>query len=111
MVIKNRLLILTVFIMIASSGCGLLYTNTTRTLSRDFDHTPIGSKKCTISSYKINVPLFPLTTSRVSAEWDTERISKASKKAGIQKIYYTDVKVVDILLSTLRRQTIVIYGD
>ena len=100
-----------VWIVVVSSGCGLLYTHTTRALSRDFDHTPIGSKKCTISSYKINVPLLPLTTSRVSAEWDTELISEASKKAGIQKIYYTDVEVVDILLSTLRRQTIIIYGD
>lgn len=109
--IKNWLLLPIVLVLIVSSGCGLLYTHTTRTLSRDFDNTPIGSKKCTISSYKINVPLLPLTTSRVSAEWDTERISEASRKAGIKKIYYTDVKIVDILLSTLRRQTIIIYGD
>ena len=109
--IKKLFFLPMVWIVVVSSGCGLLYTHTTRSLSRDFDNTPIGSKKCTISSYKINVPLLPLTTSRVSAEWDTERISEASKKAGIQKIYYTDVKVVDILLSTLRRQTIIIYGD
>ncbi len=111
MVIKNWLLLPIVLIMIVSSGCGLLYTNTTRPLSRDFDNTPIGSKKCTITSFKINVPLLPLTTSRVSAEWDTELISEASRKAEIQKIYYTDVKIVDILFSTLRRQTIIIYGD
>lgn len=109
--IKNWLLIPIVCMIIASSGCGLLFTNTTRPLSRDFDNTPIGTKKCTISSYKINLPLLPLTTSRVSVEWDTERISETSRKAGIQKIYYTDVKTVDILLSTIRRQTIVIYGD
>jgi hypothetical protein len=111
MVIKNFFILLIVPIIIISSGCGLLYTNVTRPLSRDFDNTPIGSKKCTISSYKINVPLLPLTTSRVSAEWDTELISEASRKAGIQKIYYTDVKTVDILLSTIKRQTIIIYGD
>jgi len=100
-----------VWIVMISSGCGLLLTHTTRSLSRDFDQTPIGSKKCSINSYKINIPLVPLTTSRVSAEWDTERISEAAQKAGIQTIYYTDVKIVDILLSTLRRHTIIIYGD
>jgi hypothetical protein len=110
-VIKNWLLIPILSIMIASSGCGLLFTNTTRPLSRDFNNTPIGTKKCTISSYKINVPLMPLTTSRVSAEWDAERISEASRKAGIQKIYYTELQTLEILFSTLRRQTIVIYGD
>jgi hypothetical protein len=111
MVIKNWLFLPMVWVVMVSSGCGLLYTHTTRSLSRDFDHTPVGSKKCSISSYKINVPLVPLTTSRVSAEWDNERISEVSRKAGIQTIYYTDVKVVDILLSTLRRHTIIIYGD
>ena len=109
--IKNWLLLPIVFIIIVSSGCGLLYTNTTRPLSKDFDNTPIGSKKCTISSYKINVPLLPLTTSRVSAEWDKELISEASRKAGIKKIYYTEIQTLDVLLSTYRRQTIIIYGD
>jgi len=110
-VIKNWLFLLILPVMIAYSGCALLYTNVTRPLSRDFDNTPIGSKKYTISTYKINVPLMPLTTSRISAEWDTEHISEASRKAGIQKIYYTDVQISDILFSTLRRQTIIIYGD
>ena len=109
--IKNWLLLPMVLILIVSSGCGLLYTHTTRSLSRDFDKTPIGSKKCTISSYKINVPLLHLTTSRVSAEWDTECIAEASRKAGIKKIYYTDIQTLDVLLSTYRRQTIIIYGD
>ena len=109
--IKNWLLLPIVFIMIVSSGCGLLYTHTTRSLSRDFDNTPIGSKKCTLSTHKINVPLMPLTTSRVSAEWDTECIAEASRKAGIKKIYYTDIQTLDVLLSTYRRQTIIIYGD
>ena len=109
--IKNWLLLPIVFIVIVSSGCGLLYTHTTRSLSRDFDNTPIGSKKCTLSTHKINVPLMPLTTSRVSAEWDTECIAEASRKAGIKKIYYTDIQTLDVLLSTYRRQTIIIYGD
>ena len=109
--IRKRLLLLILPIMIASSGCGFLCSNVTRPLSRDFDNTPIGAKKCTISTYKINVPLMPLTTSRLSAEWDTERISEASRKAGIQKIYYTEVHTAEILLSTFRQQTIIIYGD
>ncbi|MCK5010229.1 MAG: hypothetical protein KAS98_07070 [Deltaproteobacteria bacterium] len=109
--IKQWFLLLILPIMIVSSGCGLIYSNVTRPHSRDFSNTPIGSKKCTFSTHKINVPLMPLATSRISAEWDTECIAEVSRKAGIKKIYYTEIQTLDVLLSTYRRQTIIIYGD
>lgn len=108
----RRFLFLPILLVITCiSGCGLLYTNVTRPHSRDFNNTPIGSKKCTLSAHKINVPLMPLTTSRVSAEWDTEHINEAAQEAGITKIYYTDLRTQEILLSTYRRSTLIIYGD
>lgn len=109
--IKHLLLSLIIPVMIVSSSCGLLYTNVTRPHSRDFNNTPIGSKKCTIRAYKVQVPIIPLARSRVSAEWNTERINKAAQKAGITKIYYTELKTQEFLIGTYRRQTFIIYGD
>ena len=72
--IKRWLLSLIIPVMIVSSSCGLLYTNVTRPHSRDFNNTPIGSKKCTISAYKVQVPIVPLARSRISAEWNTDSL-------------------------------------
>jgi hypothetical protein len=94
-----------------SSGCGLIYTNVVRPHSRDFNNTPIGSKQCTINAHKIQVPVMPLARSRVSAEWDTECISDAAQKAGITKIYYTEIHTLEILLGTYKRSSLIIYGD
>jgi len=110
-VIKRWYFILLIPIIISSIGCGVLYTNVVRPHSRDFNNTPIGSKKCTLSAYKIQVSIVPLARSRVSAEWDTEQINDATQKAGITKIYYTELKTQEILLGTYRRQTLIIYGD
>jgi hypothetical protein len=110
-VIKHCYFVLFVLTIISSPGCGVLYTNVVRPHSRDFNNTPIGSKKCTLSAHKIQVPIAPLARSRVSAEWDTERINDAAQKAGITKIYYTELKTQEILLGTYRRQTLIIYGD
>jgi len=53
----------------------------------------------------------PLVRSRVSAEWNTERINETAQKAGITKVYYTEPKTQEFLIGTYRRQTIIIYGD
>ena len=99
------------FIFMSTSGCGLLYTNVVKPYSADFNHTPAGAKQCTLSSYKIQMPVPPLFRTRVSAEWDTKRMQDVAQKAGITKIYYTDIKTQEVFLGTYRRQTVIIYGD
>ena len=111
MVIKRSFLFLILPFLICSSGCGLLYTNVTRPYSRDFNNTPVGSKKGTVSAHKVQVPLFPVTSSRLSAEWDTADVNKAAREAGITTIYYADVHTLGFLFSTYRRSTLIIYGD
>ena len=112
MVIKRWSFILLIIAIITTfSGCGLIYTNVVRPHSRDFNNTPIGSKKCIMSAYKVQVPIVPLSRSRISAEWNTERINEAAQKAGITKIYYTELHTKEFLLGTFRRQTIIIHGD
>ena len=111
MVTKRFFPLLLILVITCSSGCGLLYTNVTRPQSRNFNNTPIGSKKCTINAHKVNLPVMPLATSRVSAEWDIGSIADAAQKAGITKIYYTDLHTFSILLGTYRRNSLIIYGD
>jgi len=108
------LLLLSVPVLLVSiQGCGLLYTGVVRSESKDFNNTPVGSKSFSLSAYRVQVPLFlPLSrTTRASAQWDTDQINELAAKAGMAKIYYTDFKTQEILMGTLRRQTIIVYGD
>lgn len=99
--------------MMCTQGCGLLYTGVVRSESRDFNNTPVGSKQFSLCAYRIQIPLFvPFSRlTRASATWDTHKIDELAAKAGMSKIYYTDFKTQEILLGTLRRQTIIVYGD
>jgi len=114
--VTNRflLILLAVPLLLGSlQGCGLLYTGVVRPESKDFNNTPVGSKSFRLSSYRVQIPLFlPLSrTTRASAQWNTEKINELAAKAGMTQIYYTDFKTEEILLGTLRRQTIIVYGD
>ena len=110
-VIRNWCLLLVVPFLLGATGCGLLYTNVVQPHSGDFNNTPIGSKQCTISAFAVRVPLLPVTRQRVQAQWDTREINTVLEKAGMTKMYYTDIKTQEFLLGTFRRQTVIIYGD
>ena len=111
--IRNWSLLIVVPLMVALTGCGVLYSNVIQPHSRDFDNTPIGSKQCTLTAFTVRFPLLapPLERTRVSAQWDTEEVNNALEEAGITKMYYTDIKTQEFLLGTFRRQTVIIYGD
>lgn len=110
-VIRNWYVLLVVPFILATTGCGLLYTNVVQPHSRDFNNTPIGSKQCTLSAFTVRVPLLPATRQRVQAQWDTQEVNAVLEEAGITKMYYTDIKTQEFLLGTFRRQTVIIYGD
>jgi len=115
MATKRLLLVLVVvpLLLLSTQGCGLLYTNVVRSESRDFNNTPLGSKSFSLSAYRVQIPLFlPFSKlTRASAQWDTDKIDEMAQKSGMTKIYYTDCKTEEILMGTLRRQTIIVYGD
>ena len=100
-------------LLLGAQGCGLMYTNVVRSESRDFHNTPVVSKSFSMSAYRVQVPLFvPFSRlTRASASWDTDRINELAAKSGMTKIHYTDFKTQEILLGTLRRQTIIVYGE
>jgi len=91
----------------------MLYTNIVRSESRDFNKTPVGSKSFSLSAYRVQIPLFlPFSRlTRASAQWDNDKIDEMAKANGMSRIYYTDFRTEEILLGTLRRQTIIVYGD
>ena len=111
MVIKHFIFLLLPLLLMYLTGCGLLYTSVVRQHSKDFNKTPVGSKTCSHTAYTVRVPLLPLTTSRIQAQWDISIIRTLAEEAGIKKVYFTDVKTQEFLLGTFRRSTIIIYGD
>ena len=112
-VIRNWYVLLVVPFLLGATGCGLLYTNVVQPHSGDFDNTPIGSKQCTMNAFAVRVPLLAvsLERTRIAAQWDTKKINTVLEKAGMTKMYYTDIKTQEFLLGTFRRQTVIIYGD
>jgi hypothetical protein len=107
------LLVALPWLLLATQGCGMLYTNIVRSESRDFNNTPIGSKSFSLSAYRVQIPLFlPFSRlTRASAQWDNDKINERAQESGMTRIYYTDFKTEEILMGTLRRQTIIVYGD
>ena len=110
-VINRIFALFLITLAISTGGCGLLYNNTVRPHSLDFNRTPIGSKQCRHSTFKITIPLLPLSTNRVQAQWDVSEIRTIAKEAGLTEIYFTDLKSLEFLLGTFRWQTIILYGD
>ena len=112
-VIRNWCLLVVVPLILALTGCGLLYTNVVQPHSQDFNNTPLGSKQATLSAFTVRFPLLapPLERTRISAQWDTQEVNAVLEEAGMTKMYYTDIKTQEFLLGTFRRQTVIIYGD
>lgn len=101
------------FLVICLAGCsgistGRLYTNVIRPYSRDFNHTPVGSKQCIIKDYKIKEPV---SGYGVSVEWSKGQIQSAAREAGIENIAYVDVQTISFLLGIYTRKKLIIYGD
>jgi hypothetical protein len=115
MVTKRFLLVMIVLpaLLVSLPGCGMIYTNIVRSESRDFNNTPVGSKSFSLSAYRVQIPLFlPFSRlTRASAQWDNDKINERAQESGMTRIYYTDFKTEEILMGTLRRQTIIVYGD
>ena len=93
-------------VVVALSGC--IYSNTVVPYSTKFNETPIGTKSCEISNYKIKEPV---TGYNMYIEWSNDYITKEAKKAGINNIYYIDKKTLSIFRDVFKREKLIIYGD
>ena len=93
------------------TGCGtfgIIYSKTVVPYSEEFKETPVGSKSCIIEDYQLTEPL---TTVPLAAEWSTNYILTEARKAGINSIYYIDIKTVSILLGIYKHNSLIIYGN
>jgi len=98
-------------ILLVAAGCmerGILFSNTVKPYSEEFNATPVGSKRCVINSHEIEDPL---TGYNISAVWTSNAIAAAARKAGIRQIYYVDKKTLSVLNGIYRRESLIIHGD
>ncbi len=104
-------LLLAAALLLLHAGCasrGILYSHTVAPATEDFSKTPVGSKHATICGYRIREPI---SGYGVSAEWDSNYIRSAAKKAGISSIYYADLETLSIALGVYQQRTLIIYGN
>lgn len=85
-----------------------MYTNKVIPFSEDFINTPRGSKVCYIHDFKIKEPI---SGYNVSAQWMTSSVVEKARAAGIERIYYADLKIFNILSKIYSKKTLIVYGD
>jgi len=112
MAIKLKIILLLIFSLIFSQGCGLLYSNVVMPQSIDFDNTPVGTKSCELKTYGVKIPQFLLQNQiPLSAKWSTDDIRREAKNAGIKNISFTEVREFSLFFGSFSRSTLVIYGN
>lgn len=91
-------------------GCvsGFIYSNVTLPLSADMDRTPRGDKVCTVNSKHLEEPV---TGFDLSVEWDSRAIGDAARKAGMESLYYADMKTISVLGGLWKQQTVRVWGE
>ena len=90
-------------------GCrGVLYTNCTYPLTRDFCETPVGDKTVETYRHKFKEPLsgYGLNVTVMTGQLDT-----LAKDVGMREVYYADEKVFRILFGLYERKTVILHGE
>lgn len=87
---------------------GLLYTDIVVPVSDDFTQTPIGTKVCYIDDVKLKEPFSGFG---LSAEWMSSSIYEKAREAGLEKIYYADMRILSVFRGIYKKQTLIVYGD
>jgi len=68
----------------------------------------MGTKACYVDDYKVKEPLSGYD---IQAEWMTSVVIQKAKDAGMQKLYYADLRVVTYLFGIYTNKTLIVYGD
>ena len=91
-------------------GCapGFIYTNITEPLTTDMNETPRGTRLAALDTKQLKEPI---TRFNLSAEWDSRAIGDAAKRAGLNTIFYADMKTVSVLGGIWRQQTVRVWGE
>ena len=103
-----RLIILIALLLSGCAPTGIIYSDTVFPYSKNFNTTPVGSKKCEINMHHVKEPI---SGYNIYVEWSTDYILTEARKAGIKDIYYIDKRIFSILKGIYKRETLIIYGD
>ena len=92
------------------SGCtqGLLFTNQTTPLVKNFNKTPVGTRSATIGTREIREPF---TAANLSAIWNSRAIGDTAKKEDLKEIGYADRTVFSILGGIWRQESVTVWGE
>ena len=89
------------------TGCaqGWIYQETVEPLTTNLNSTPV-----MVKGAKGDVKHFEY---RVTIEWDSNAISDIARKAGFKKIYYADLRTLNVLkmLGFWQQRTVHVYGE
>jgi hypothetical protein len=90
-------------------GCtrGLIYTNVTRPLTLNMNHTPRGVSSGSASTHQVRDPVTQL---RLSAEWNSRAIGDAMLSGMIADAYYADLTTISVLGGIWSERTVTVYG-
>ncbi|MCB0324963.1 MAG: hypothetical protein KDD69_15375 [Bdellovibrionales bacterium] len=102
----------TLSLTLGLQGCvyGILYTDVTRPLTRNMDVTPNPETKL-VGKSRLNRLSEPLSGLDIRVELASNAIGDAAKQAGMQKIYYADLRQQSVLLGIWQRTTVIVYGE
>lgn len=92
----------------AYSPPGKLYTKTVRPYMTDFDHTPVGSRRCVLDEHRIREPF---SGHGVSVEWSESVIRAATRECGITVLTHSDEEMFSVLFGIYSRRRLIVYGD
>jgi len=92
----------------AYSPPGLLYTRTVRPYMTDFDHTPVGSRRCVVDEHRIKEPF---SGYGISVEWSESVIRAAARDCGITVLTHSDVEIFSVVFGIYSRHRLIVYGD
>ena len=70
--------------------------------------TPVGRKACPVNSKHLEEPI---TGFDISVEWDSRAIADAARKAGLETVYFADMKQISILGGLWRQQIVCVSGE
>jgi len=88
--------------MMAPQTPGFIYTHTWQPLTKDMDHTVVGSVSGAgnIKHIALNMPI---------VAWDSAAIGDIAKKQGLKELYFADLETFSIL-RVWNQYTVHVYG-
>ncbi|MEW6077801.1 MAG: hypothetical protein AB1724_08320 [Thermodesulfobacteriota bacterium] len=101
-------LLAAMFLLLSGCVSGFIYTHVTLPLSTDMDRTPRGDKVCTVNSKHLEEPI---TGFDLSLQWDSRAIGDAARKAGMESLYYADMKTISVLGGLWKQQIVRVWGE